>query len=99
MQKYHAQASALDRFSNLPQKIAGVKIAIFLVEQAGSRVKASFRSDGSVAVNTLAAKFGGGGHVPAAGATITGALEDVTRQILQAATALVENGRRYTGRK
>ena len=93
LQKYHIQTSALDGFSNLPQKVAGVKIAVFLVEQADNRVKVSFRSDGSVAVNTLAAKFGGGGHVPAAGATIAGALEDVTRQIVKAAEELVENGR------
>ncbi|HEY84624.1 MAG TPA: bifunctional oligoribonuclease/PAP phosphatase NrnA [Chloroflexi bacterium] len=94
LQKYHIQTSVLDGFSNLPQKIAGVKVAIFLVEQADNRVKVSFRSDGSVAVNTLAAHFGGGGHVPAAGATITGALEDVTRQVIKAAEELVENGRR-----
>ncbi len=94
LQKYHIQTSALDGFSNLPQKVAGVKVAIFLVEQANNRVKVSFRSDGSVAVNTLAARFGGGGHVPAAGATITGSLEDVTQQVIKAAEALVANGRR-----
>jgi len=91
LQSYHIQASDLDGFTNLPQQIAGVQVAIFLIELPDDRVKVSFRSDGSVAVNTLAARFGGGGHVPAAGATIKGTLKDVTKQVVASAEKLMQS--------
>ncbi len=89
LESYRVQSSDLDGFTNLPQQIAGVKVAIFLIELPDNRVKVSFRSDGSVAVNTLAASFGGGGHAPAAGATIEGTLDDVIKQVIGAAERLM----------
>ncbi len=47
----------------------GAKAAVFLYERGNSTVKCSFRSNG-INVNKVAAKFGGGGHVCAAGCTI-----------------------------
>jgi len=77
----------LNGFSGLPLQIGGVKISIFLVElPEGGGVKISFRSDGSVAVNRLAAQLGGGGHVPAAGATVPGQLAEVTERALAEAS-------------
>ncbi|MEI6847456.1 MAG: bifunctional oligoribonuclease/PAP phosphatase NrnA [Chlorobiaceae bacterium] len=44
-----------------------VRIAVLLVEMQDGRTKASFRSRGNIYVNKLAKKYGGGGHMNAAG--------------------------------
>jgi phosphoesterase RecJ-like protein len=55
-------------------------------------VKVSFRSTGDVDVNRFARQFGGGGHAKAAGALITGSMEDVRLRVISAARAFVSNG-------
>ncbi|MEY3025244.1 MAG: hypothetical protein RLZZ238_141 [Planctomycetota bacterium] len=73
---------------NIPMEIAAVRASILVVEdtQAGI-VKLSFRSKPAdetgafIDVNELAARFGGGGHVHAAGAKQQGTLEDVMRSV------------------
>jgi phosphoesterase RecJ-like protein len=60
----------------------GVQVAVLLVEQAERRVKVSFRSEPGLDVNRLAARWGGGGHLHAAGATIDGPLEAVAEQVV-----------------
>jgi len=49
--------------------IAGVRAGILFVEVDGE-IKCSFRSKGQVGVRDLAAQFGGGGHIHAAGARL-----------------------------
>ncbi len=44
-----------------------VRIAVLMVEMQDGRTKASFRSRGNIYVNELAKKYGGGGHMNAAG--------------------------------
>jgi phosphoesterase RecJ-like protein len=44
-----------------------VRIAVLMVEMQDGRTKASFRSRGNIYVNQLAKKYGGGGHMNAAG--------------------------------
>ncbi len=46
------------------------------------RIKVSIRSDGVLDANRLAAAFGGGGHVAAAGANVVGSLDDVARRVM-----------------
>ncbi len=87
--RYSADPSDLNAFSNLAQQIKGVRIAVFAVELPDQRIKLSLRSDGTVAVNQLAAEFGGGGHAPAAGATTTGPLQAVINQVVKKASDLV----------
>ena len=72
---------------NYPRSIGSVKVACLLRELGGGRVKVSLRAKGEVDVNKIAAVFGGGGHANAAGCTVTGPLEVVTRQILDAVSA------------
>jgi phosphoesterase RecJ-like protein len=55
-------------------------------------VKVSLRSDGSLTINGLAEKLGGGGHPSAAGATMEGDLAQVTAQLVAAIEALLESG-------
>ena len=61
-------------------KIAGTQCAFIAVEQLNKSVKISFRSRTGIDVATVAEQFGGGGHKQAAGATLTGSLEDSTKR-------------------
>ncbi len=72
---------------NYPRSIGTVKVACLLREIGGGRVKVSLRAKGEVDVNRIAAAFGGGGHVNAAGCTVAGPLDAVTRRILDAVGA------------
>jgi phosphoesterase RecJ-like protein len=47
--------------------VPSVRIAVLMVEMQDGRTKASFRSRGDIYVNQLAKKYGGGGHMNAAG--------------------------------
>lgn len=69
---------------NYPRSIGSVKVAVLLKEVTERRVKVNLRAKGEVAVNAIAAKFGGGGHANAAGCTVEGALDEVTAKVLSA---------------
>jgi phosphoesterase RecJ-like protein len=76
---------------NIPMEIAAVRASVLAVEdtQAGV-IKLSFRSkpadeSGSfIDVNELAARFGGGGHIHAAGAKQQGTLDEVIARVRSA---------------
>ena len=71
---------------------AGMRVAVLFNEQRGS-VKVSCRTsqwEPSVDASALMARFGGGGHVRAAGALIEGRLADVQGRVLDAARAALE---------
>lgn len=68
---------------NYPRSIASVRVAGLLRER-GDQVKVSLRGKGDVNVQRIAAKFGGGGHPNAAGFSVPGPLDAVTRDVLAA---------------
>ncbi len=68
---------------NYPRSIASVRVAC-LLRARGAQVKVSLRGKGDVDVQRIAAKFGGGGHRNAAGFSVAGALDAVTRDVLAA---------------
>jgi phosphoesterase RecJ-like protein len=64
--------------------IRGVIVAIFLEELADGKVRVSMRSKNeTVNVCAICEKFGGGGHVLAAGARVRGTLDEVEKKILE----------------
>ncbi len=63
---------------------------LYVRELENGCCKLSARSKSSFDVNSLARKFGGGGHSKASGATIEGSLADVKQRLIDAATALLE---------
>ena len=64
--------------------IRGVIVAIFFEELADGKVRVSMRSKSDkVNVCAICEKFGGGGHVLAAGARVKGALAEVEKKILE----------------
>lgn len=60
----------LDAIINYLKGVRGVEVACFFYEKTGTEVKGSFRGNDGYDVCALAQKFGGGGHVKAAGCTI-----------------------------
>ncbi|HXF64132.1 MAG TPA: DHHA1 domain-containing protein, partial [Caldilineaceae bacterium] len=56
-------------------------------EAVGLAVECSFRAKPGFDVAQLAFSFGGGGHPPASGCTIPGALAEVTAQVIPALKA------------
>jgi phosphoesterase RecJ-like protein len=91
-----AEAEARDEdVSGLVEQIArssGMRIALLFNEQDGA-VKVSCRTsqwEPSVDAAALMARFGGGGHVRAAGALMTGTLADVRDRVLVAARAALD---------
>jgi phosphoesterase RecJ-like protein len=80
---------ALEGFINYPRSIVGVEVAVSFREEEGGIFRVSFRSKGRVDVSAVAALFGGGGHRNAAGCTVTGALADVKKRVLEALAAVL----------
>lgn len=71
-------------FTYYPRSIKTVRIALVFIEKDSS-VDIAFRSNGSIAVNTIAHAFGGGGHPNAAGAEVADiVLEELVVEVLHA---------------
>ncbi len=68
---------------NLLSSINDVSVIITFIEQNSEEVKVSWRSKNGYDVSKLAEKFGGGGHIAAAGANIDGTMEEVTKTVLE----------------
>ncbi len=62
---------------NVLSAVDEADIAVIFVEQSGGHIKVSWRSNPGLDVSQVALMFGGGGHMAASGADITGTLEEV----------------------
>jgi phosphoesterase RecJ-like protein len=87
----HGLASEdLDALIDIARSVAGVEIAFSIREEAHDSYRVSARSNSSADVSALCAYFGGGGHVKAAGCTVTASgIEEVRSIILKKAEHLV----------
>ena len=74
------------------QSLEGARLSILIQETAPGEIRISFRSDGTVDVNQVAGRFGGGGHRNAAGARLRGDLAQVRESILTALEQAVNGG-------
>jgi bifunctional oligoribonuclease and PAP phosphatase NrnA len=72
----------LEGLVDIPREVEGSEIAILFREMEDGAVKISFRSSGSADVNAVARSFGGGGHVKASGALVTGPLDEVIERVV-----------------
>lgn len=63
--------------------IRDVKIGVCLTESARNAYKVSLRSKQGVNVSNVAAGFGGGGHIQAAGCMVNGPLESVIEKLVR----------------
>ncbi len=81
MEFYGATSNDLDGIVNQLLLTIGVDCAIFMYEIAPLEYKVSLRSSGAVNVAEVAEMFGGGGHMRAAGCTVSGTSHDVINNI------------------
>lgn len=81
MDFYHVTKADLDGIVQLLMGTVGVEAAIFLYETNPNEYKVSMRSREIIDVSAIAAFFGGGGHVRAAGCTMQGSVYDVVNNI------------------
>ncbi len=72
--------------------IREAQIAVVLIEQPDGAVKVSWRAKPGWDVSKLAVSFGGGGHAPAAGATVAGPLQSAVERVIGATLKLLQNG-------
>ncbi len=92
MDKYDVTSEELDGIVEHPRSIAGTRLALFFRDLGHGKVKVSFRSTGSVDVQKLASKYGGGGHAKASGALLTGSLIDTRDRVVSDARAYLRSG-------
>jgi phosphoesterase RecJ-like protein len=78
-------------FTDFIRSIKGVEVAVMFLEINTHRVRVNFRSNGRVVINTIARKFGGGGHYFAAGLTLDQTIQTATDLVVPAVRQTVEN--------
>lgn len=72
----------LDALIDIARSVAGVEIAFSIREEAKNHFRISARSNSTADVSALCAHFGGGGHVKAAGCTISANTIERARELL-----------------
>lgn len=87
LKEYGVDESDAGDLISIPRQIEGTEIAIEVKERSGC-VRISLRSNGDAEVDRIASEFGGGGHLRAAGATMTGMTPEEARE------AVIEAARR-----
>lgn len=88
-----AIADDLEGMVDYPRSVEGVEVGLLFRQIPRKGIKVSFRSNGAVNVNALARRFGGGGHVRAAGALIKGPMDQVRQNVTHATREAVELSR------
>ena len=69
---------------DIPRTVKEISISILYTQLADDYFKLSLRSKGRVNVEKIAKRFGGGGHINAAGCTLKGNIDTIKLQILRA---------------
>lgn len=78
---YDATSADLDGIIDQLRVTQGVEVAILIYEADFHEYKVSMRANGLVDVRKIAAYFGGGGHIKAAGCTMHGTIHDVVNNL------------------
>lgn len=84
-------ADDFDGIASLPMQFEGVEIAVTVREKDPGRFKISVRTGTDANASRICSNFGGGGHIRAAGCTITGELDKVKLDVLRACAEELNN--------
>ena len=68
----------------------GTQAAVFFYQTGPDEFKVSFRSNSDLDVSKIAASFGGGGHVRAAGCTLAGPLSESIEKVMDVLSGCLE---------
>lgn len=93
MRAINAKDEDTDGLVNLARDIECVETAIFFKELEPGKIKVGLRSKKSVDVASVAQKFDGGGHVRAAGCTVSGTINEVKEKVIAAVIEEFERSR------
>jgi Exopolyphosphatase-related proteins len=80
--RHNVESNSTEGIINYARDIENVEIAALFKEKAENDIRVSLRSKDYADVNAIAQKFGGGGHVRAAGCTIADTIENAKRLVL-----------------
>lgn len=86
MNLFGASAKDIDGVIDQLRVTKGVEVAILIHETMPQTYKVSMRANNKVDVSKIAVIYGGGGHIKAAGCTMTGTVQEVIDQL----TKLIE---------
>lgn len=78
-----ARNEDMEGLVNYARNVEGVEVGLLFKEKGPGLVKVSLRSSGTVNVAEVAASFGGGGHVRAAGCTVAASLPDAVDKVVK----------------
>ena len=92
LKQFRVEAKDMDGIVSELRNTIGVEVAVFLYEKKAGEFKVSLRSREHVDVSRVAQKFGGGGHIRAAGCNLQGTAEEVTSRIVEELTVLFAKG-------
>ena len=81
MEFYGVNGKDMDGIIDQLRLTEGVEVAIFMYQTGPQEFKVSLRSQNAVDVSRIASYFGGGGHVCAAGCTMSGRIHDVVNNL------------------
>jgi phosphoesterase RecJ-like protein len=90
--KAGATAEDADGIVQYAKSLVGARVGVLIQEVAPGDIRVSLRSDGTVDVNQVASRFGGGGHRNAAGLRVRGDLEAVRRDLFAALDQAMNGG-------
>lgn len=82
LEECNASEEDAGEFVNIARDIDSVEVAVFIKELSNGLCRVSLRSKEYIDVRKIAEKFGGGGHIRAAGCTIKGSMTDVKNHII-----------------
>lgn len=91
LEQYGVHQEDLDGIVEHARSIAGTRLAILFRDLGHGKVKASFRSTGTVDANLFAREYGGGGHARASGALIAGTIDEVRDRVLGDARTMLRS--------
>ena len=81
-----------DGMANLPMQVRGVEIGITVKQKDDGSYRISLRAGDRADVSVIADRYGGGGHVKAAGCTVSGGdPEDVCGMLMDTAAAALQD--------
>ncbi len=83
MQKVGAADEDCDGIVNLGRNVNGVEVAVMFRQKDSGEIKLNFRSKAYVDVSAIAAAYGGGGHIRAAGCTVMEPLDAIKPRLLE----------------
>lgn len=71
-EKYNATKTDTEALAALPREIDGVVMSAFFTQRTPDEIRVNLRAKGDYNIQPVAAVFGGGGHMRAAGCTVKG---------------------------